>query len=59
MAFGERCKYCGWQETSHIEMYAIDRDDREKILPEMSTSLLKCPGFDEQDDEDELQNAPL
>lgn len=45
MAYGQRCKYCGWQETNHAEGALEEEDHPEVKYKGRKHSLATCPGF--------------
>ena len=52
MADGYRCKWCGYQETPHVEGFYLECDSEEeatekqhKVLSGYRVSFSACPGF--------------
>jgi hypothetical protein len=49
MAYGFRCKHCGWQETDHNGTAEEDPSEWSKVYPGRSKSLATCPGYKSED----------
>ena len=56
MAYGTRCKHCGWQETNHVDGVIYEDQDPEKRIKGFRYNLRNCPGFSSDDPIGELRS---
>jgi hypothetical protein len=48
MAFGDKCKNCGWQKSNHDvgKKGFVEEDEMKKSLPGFRYAGVSCPGYE-------------